>query len=91
MSERPPYEVTFAPQAVRELERLPALDVARLRRPILALAFDPRPVGATRVTVTDLWRIRAGERRVIYRIDDDHRVVLIARIARRSERTYRRL
>ena len=91
MTERPAYEVIFTPRAVRELERLPPLDVARLRRPILMLAFDQRPTGSARIVGTDLWRIRAGETRVIYHVDDDHRQVVIARVARRSERTYRGL
>jgi mRNA interferase RelE/StbE len=86
-----PFRVAFAPRAARELERLPALEVARLRRPVLSLAFDRYPAGVARLTGTDLWRIRVGDARVIYRIDETTREVLIVRVARRSERTYRGL
>ena len=89
MTEPPGYAVIFAPRAAQDLERLTPLDAARLRRPILQLAFEPRPPGAAIVVGTDLWRIRVGELRVIYRIDDAQ--IVVARVARRSERTYRRL
>jgi mRNA interferase RelE/StbE len=86
-----PFEVIVSPKAARELERMSPLAVARLRRPILSLAFEPHPVAATRVVGTAFWRIRVGESRVIYLVDDVARRVVILRVARRSERTYRGL
>jgi mRNA interferase RelE/StbE len=86
-----PFAVELAPAALRELRRLDALTVARLRIPILALGATPRPAGAVRLHGTDFWRIRAGDVRVIYAIDDERGVIIVLRIARRNERTYRRL
>ena len=85
------YEVRFAPAAAKELGKLRADDAARLRRPILALAFDPRPAGVRVVAGTSYLRLRVGDLRVIYLVSDDQRRVVITRIAKRSERTYRRL
>ena len=85
-----PYGVEFAPAAAKELGKLRADDAARLRRPILALAFDPRPIAALRVVGTSYLRIRVGDLRVIYAVDDTARRVVVARIAKRSESTYRR-
>jgi mRNA interferase RelE/StbE len=56
-----------------------------------ALALDPRPSGSKRLVGTPLWRLRIGDLRVIYEIDDKTRTIAIARVGRRSERTYRRL
>jgi mRNA interferase RelE/StbE len=62
---------------------------ARLRGPILALAFDPRPSGVAKLVGTELWRLRLGDLRVIYLIDEDSRLIVILKVARRSESTYR--
>jgi mRNA-degrading endonuclease RelE of RelBE toxin-antitoxin system len=84
-----PYQVQFAPTAAKELGRLRADDAARLRRSILGLAFEPRPVGARGVVGTRYLRLRVGDLRVIHLIVEDEPRVVITRIAKRSEHTYR--
>jgi mRNA interferase RelE/StbE len=81
--------VVIAPAAQRQLRRLPPGDAARLRGPILALGIDPRPPGVSKLSGTDFWRLRVGDLRIVYLIDDGSVVVL--KVARRSERTYRRV
>jgi len=59
---------------------------ARIDRKILALADDPRPTGCKKLRgYKDQWRIRAGDWRVLYIIDDTAKVVRITRIANRRE------
>ena len=86
-----PYQVQFAPTSAKELGRLRADDAARLRRPILGLAFEPRPAGSRGIAGTRYLRLRVGDLRVIYAVMDEERRVVITRIAKRSEHTYRRL
>ena len=86
-----PYRAELAPAAQRQLRRLPPGDAAALRAPILALAIEPRPASATKLTGSDLWRVRVGPLRVIYAIDDPAMLVIVLRVARRSESTYRRV
>ena len=62
-----------------------------LRGPILSLALEPRPHGAAKLTGTEFLRIRVGALRVIYLVDDAARLVVVLRVARRSESTYRRV
>jgi mRNA interferase RelE/StbE len=88
---RPAYRVEFARPAIRELARLRADEAVRLRQPIFELSFEPRPVSARPVIGTPYLRIRIGEVRVVYLVDDELLLVVIERIARRSESTYRRL
>jgi mRNA interferase RelE/StbE len=83
--------VELAPAAQRQLRRLPPGDAARLRGPILALAVEPRPQGAVNLEGSEFWRLRDGELRVIYAIDDAKRLVVVLKVARRSESTYRRI
>ena len=86
-----PFDVLFAPPATKELGRLRADDAARLRRAILSLAFEPRPQGVLRVAGTPYLRLRVGDLRVIYLLMEAERRVVITRVAKRSEHTYRRL
>ncbi|HSL33452.1 MAG TPA: type II toxin-antitoxin system RelE/ParE family toxin [Candidatus Limnocylindrales bacterium] len=83
--------VELAPAAQRQLRRLPPGDAARLRGPILALAIDPRPPGVTKLAGTDFWRLGVGDLRIVYHIEDEDRLVVILRVARRSESTHRRV
>ncbi len=84
-----PYRVDLAPAAARQLRRLPPGDAARLRGPILALGLEPGPPGATRLVDGEWWRLRGGDLRLVYAIDDAERIVVILRAARRNESTYR--
>ena len=90
MSE-PRYRVELAPAAQRQLRRLPPGDAARLRPPILALATNAHPPGSAKLTGTDHWRLRVGDLRIVYLVDDATGLVVVLRVARRAESTYRRV
>jgi mRNA interferase RelE/StbE len=90
-SPKPPFRLEFTNAAEREIRKLRADDAARLRRPILAFAFEPRPRSSTMLANSRYHRLRVGDLRVVYLILDDERLVVITRVARRSESTYRRL
>jgi mRNA interferase RelE/StbE len=81
-----PYLVTFASTARRELRDLPADAITRLLPKIRELARDPRPAGCKKLHgYKNRWRIRAGDYRVVYSIDDTNESVDITRIAHRKE------
>jgi mRNA interferase RelE/StbE len=86
-----PFRVELTRNAQRQLQRLPARDAARLRGPILALAWVQRPPGSARLRDRDYWRLRIGDLRIVYAVDDERRLVIILRVARRNEATYRGL
>ena len=80
------YAIDIKPSARRELEKLSDTLIARLLRKIEGLAINPRPPGCRKLRgYKDLWRVRVGEYRVIYIIDDDRKIVSITRIAHRRE------
>ncbi|MDP6064366.1 MAG: type II toxin-antitoxin system RelE/ParE family toxin [SAR202 cluster bacterium] len=86
-----PYRVELAPSAQRDLRRLPREVQVRLATPIQALAEDPRPTGVRKLRGEErTWRIRVGPYRVVYDIHDDRALVIVLKIARRTETTYRR-
>ncbi len=80
-----PYTVQFRPSAAKALGKLDGQVRARILRSITALADDPRPSGVKALTgEAGLWRIRVGDYRVVYEIEDDELVVLVVRVAHRS-------
>jgi mRNA interferase RelE/StbE len=83
------HRVVISPAAQRQLRRLPPGDAARLRGPILSLGLDPKPPGATKLVGTDFWRMRIGDLRIVYSLEGA--VVVVLKVARRSESTYRRI
>jgi mRNA interferase RelE/StbE len=65
------YAVTFARSARKELTSLPAATAGRLLARIRALADEPRPRGCKKIRGAErVWRIRVGDHRVVYRIDE---------------------
>jgi mRNA interferase RelE/StbE len=74
------------PSARKELESLPNSVLARVIRKIEALAQDPRPAGCKKLKgYKDQWRVRIGDWRVVYIVDDTARLASVTRIAHRSE------
>jgi len=74
----------------RELRRIPVADRPHIVEAIRSLAENPRPAGIKQLA-PDVYRLRVGRYRVIYKVLDDEQLVLIGRVARRSEATYRGL
>jgi mRNA interferase RelE/StbE len=65
---------------------MPGAVFARIDAAILRLADDPRPRGCRRLAVRDdRWRIRVGDYRIIYVVDDEARVVTIAEVGGRED------
>ncbi|PYM90680.1 MAG: type II toxin-antitoxin system mRNA interferase toxin, RelE/StbE family [Candidatus Rokuibacteriota bacterium] len=80
------YSVVFARSARRELEQLEKRVARRVLSRVEALGSNPRPQGCIKLQgPDDLWRIRIGDYRVIYSIDDGQRTVDIGAIRHRGD------
>lgn len=79
------YEVRLKSSALKELKSLSKMDAERVLNSIRALRNEPRPRGAKKLRVgKSLWRIRVGDFRAIYEIDDEHRIIHITRVRHRD-------
>ena len=85
-----PYEIRFKPSAAKELAKLPRDVQRRIAPAIEGLAANPRPPGVEKLAGTDAWRIRVGDWRIVYAIEDRVLVVLVLHIGNRRE-IYKRL
>jgi mRNA interferase RelE/StbE len=79
------YSVLIKPSAAKELERLPAKPRRQLAKRIRSLADQPRPVGCEKLTGEDLYRIRQGDYRAVYSIEDADLTVLVIRVGNRRD------
>jgi mRNA interferase RelE/StbE len=81
------HEVVLAAQAERDLKRLPAALFRRVIAAVRALGAAPRPPGARKLhgSGRDDYRIRVGDYRVLYEVDDRARTVRIMRVRHRRE------
>jgi mRNA interferase RelE/StbE len=80
------YAIDIKPSARRELENLSDSLIARLLPKIESLTANPRPSGCRKLRgYKDLWRIRVGNYRVVYIIDDDRKTLSVTRVAHRRD------
>lgn len=81
-----PYQVRLARPAQKQLDSIPQNDYHRIHKDLQSLADTPRPRGCVKLG-DNLYRIRCGPYRVIFSILDSEQVVLVSKVARRSDPT----
>lgn len=80
------YSVDFTSAAARQVRKLPRPARDRILAAITALGDDPRPIGSRKLVGEDIaWRIRVGDYRVIYEVEDRVLTVTVIRAAHRRE------
>uniref|UniRef100_A0A942YB56 Type II toxin-antitoxin system RelE/ParE family toxin n=1 Tax=Neobacillus citreus TaxID=2833578 RepID=A0A942YB56_9BACI len=80
------YRVEFTSSAARAIRKLPKNVRTRLLDAVAQLSDDPRPVGSRKLAGAEIaWRVRAGDYRVIYEVEDDVLLVTVVRAAHRRE------
>ena len=85
------YRVELSSVAYKDLRRVPPQSRRRIHEAAAKLRDDPRPPASLKlVGEENSVRIRVGDFRLIYRIFDAESRVVIGRILRRNESTYRR-
>lgn len=80
------YQLRIKRSAEHDLKQLPEPLFERINEQILALREEPRPSGVLKLKgKSDGWRIRVGDYRIIYQIDDPAQTVLIVRVRHRRD------
>lgn len=83
------YDVELEPSVLKDLRGITAIDQARIVAKIESLGETPRPHGVEKLTAVDGYRVRVGDYRIVYRIDDLEEMVIVTRVSHRSD-VYRR-
>lgn len=79
------YEIELRPAALRALKRIDRQDQARIRGAIALLAANPRPPGAIALRGRDGLRIRVGDYRILYTVQDRVLLVVVVTLGHRRE------
>ena len=79
------YSLFILPRAQKELAQLDSAAYARVRDAIHTLTQDPRPPGCRKLTGREGWRLRVGDFRVVYEIDDQQHRVTVLHIGHRRD------
>ncbi len=80
------YRVEYTTNAARGVRKLPPAAQIRVLDRAGGLAAEPRPSGCKKLSgPVALWRVRAGDYRIVYTVDDDSKVVTVTRVGHRSD------
>ena len=80
------YKILFTPRAFRDLEALPDRDRVTIAKRFDGLAQEPRPSGVKKLEGSDdVYRLRVGDYRVLYTIQDRVVTVSIVRVGHRRD------
>ncbi len=79
------YSIEVRKSAAKEIAALPKDDCQHVVQKIQALASDPRSHGAEKLSGASKYRIRHGDYRVLYEIDDKQKRITVVRVAHRRE------
>lgn len=78
--------VEFHPDVLKQLQRLPRDVLEAALKTIIALASEPRPVGVKKLAGRSSdWRVRMGQYRIVYHIEDAAETVTIFSVAKRID------
>ena len=86
----PTYKLKIHHKVEKQLQRIPKNQLERVVNTMRSLRDDPRPSGCVKLE-EHLYRVRQGQYRIIYAVFDDEVVVVICKVARRSEDTYKNI
>ena len=79
------YSIEILPVALRAIKKLDPHSKRRVQAVIELLAENPRPPAAKKLTARPEWRVRAGDYRVLYRIQDEQLLIVVVNAGHRRE------
>ena len=79
------YKITIKKSAAKELEDIPQKDLRKIIKCIRSLARDPRPYGSQKLSGQERYRVRQGDYRIVYSIEDKDSLIDIVKIGHRRE------
>jgi mRNA interferase RelE/StbE len=78
------YEIYFKESVWKELKKVPKNDLKRILSRIENLGDDPRPTGCEKLTSHELYRVRQGNYRIVYSIQDNELTVWVIKVGHRK-------
>ena len=79
------HKINIIPSARKDLDGLDKKSFSQIKNKIISLASNPRPSGCLKLTAEEGYRIRSGNYRILYRVDDKNKMIYVYRIKHRKE------
>jgi len=79
------YRIEFKPSVWKDLDEVPRPDRRRILKRIDRLADDPRPVGSKKLSGSERYRVRQGDYRILYLIEDARLMVVVVKVGHRRQ------
>jgi mRNA interferase RelE/StbE len=79
------YNLFIKPSAQKDLDFFPDREIKKIFNRLLQLKEEPRPIGVQKLTAMEGYRIRIGNYRILYEINEQSKIVSIYRIKHRKE------
>jgi len=79
------YKILIRPSAVKDLDRLPNKETKNILIRIALLRDEPRPIGVQKLTNEEGYRIRSGNYRILFEVNDKSQTIIIYRVKHRKD------
>ncbi|MBL7178800.1 MAG: type II toxin-antitoxin system RelE/ParE family toxin [Desulfobacterales bacterium] len=79
------YKLFFKKSVQKDFDTIPKKDLKRILSRIKTLAENPRPPGCEKLTGQERYRLRQGQYRIVYSIQDDELTVWIVKVGHRKD------
>jgi len=79
------YKIQIKPSAKKELGKLPKKELQKVVNKIRSLSSNPRPTGCEKLSDEEKYRIRQGNYRIVYSIEDKQLIVIVVKIGHRKD------
>jgi len=80
-----PYKIVFKKSVAKDLKKIPKKDVSKILKVIRSLATDPRPHGVKKLSGQERYRMRQGNYRILYSIEDAQLIITVVKVGDRRE------
>lgn len=79
------FKIVIKRSATKEIEKIPLKDKKRIVDKISSLAQNPIPTGSKKLSGQDKYRIRQGNYRILYQIENNQLIIVVVKVAHRKE------
>ena len=80
-----PYKIVFKKSVAKDLKKIPKKDVSKILKVIRSLADNPRPPQVKKLSGQDRYRMRQGNYRILYSIEDTQLVITVVKVGDRRD------
>ena len=80
-----PYKIVFKKSVAKDLKKIPKKDVSKILKVIRSLATNPRPPQVKKLSGQERYRMRQGNYRILYSIEDAQLVITVVKVGDRRD------